>query len=958
MSAFGKFLGAGIALARGGTTPLPAGHRKQESLDESNPQQQQQPLSPSQGTSSFPEPKRSQSVKEPTPAELDSSGSFSHNRTFSAGDPPSPTTKEALFKSFLAKKKEQQEGSGRAGHQQASSSSSAKWDLDGSGSREPRSRSPSLPSGSRHTPPLLNHQNASSSRAGPSKSVGQRYKPPLQSLSKVISASDGLKPSPATSQPTSGSSTTWRNADAKLNIKDELLMSLLASQAMVDSRDSEILTAEDVDELKRELSLVNSRVTTAARKVSVETRIRDAALALHNLDNHHSPTNHDAIQQLQAANQKLEMAQQELFRVSDRANQLTQRLLEHRAGVLSFNMRSLEKRAAVLTSGNGAGRLSGSTDDTESEGSSTELGGEMSPASTAATSLSIAPPRKFDGAHLFAGHADAVVPGSLANSRAMGMASVRAMEHRLKQAQEAMEEGKKHITELEREVDMLGGEKAEMEMKMGRELTAARETIGKLEHEMENFAALTMQVAHFEDQRREWERDKRDMEGRLRAAEQALPIQQAKSVETEEALIQLRAEVLSKDSENKRLLEERKAWEKEKESLRQSLIEYQAGATEELIVAREALRSMCRHNKVVDMPQNDAKLIDFVQALEGHISTFDQAKDEMVGSREGLLNQLEDARKEREDARKEARALETRLKESDFDRSSLPSMSRRPSGHAPAQSIDSDQVLAILKPVWSILPSVEIRASRLGINARATTPRSPKMRSDQSSSSISSLTGQASPPSLSELDVRSLKALYDPKGPYMSPTVAGEFSLEEFAMRVQALITDDRALVERLLRFAQAHDLLKTNAERAQRLAQESSMGLQTYQKQVSTLEERCQTLTAKQTALLDEIDELQVALLNEEAEKRELAIKAETALKTASAMATPPPPISSVADTDKIERLQLQIYTLEVDLKKVNDELERTRMAESTQRVMLMDELNGLQEENGALRNQLRNKK
>lgn len=84
----------------------------------------------------------------------------------------------------------------------------------------------------------------------------------------------------------------------------------------------------------------------------------------------------------------------------------------------------------------------------------------------------------------------------------------------------------------------------------------------------------------------------------------------------------------------------------------------------------------------------------------------------------------------------------------------------------------------------------------------------------------------------------------------MSPNVTGEFTVEEFAGRVQALISDDRALVERLLRFAQAHDLLKTNAERAQKLAQESSQGLETYQKQVKTLEERCQSLTAKQTSL------------------------------------------------------------------------------------------------------------
>ena len=87
------------------------------------------------------------------------------------------------------------------------------------------------------------------------------------------------------------------------------------------------------------------------------------------------------------------------------------------------------------------------------------------------------------------------------------------------------------------------------------------------------------------------------------------------------------------------------------------------------------------------------------------------------------------------------------------------------------------------------------------------------------------------------MDVRSLKTLYDPKGFALSMNSA-PFTVEAFVERVQALVADDRALVERLIRFAQAHDLLKKNAERAQKLAQDSNVALETYQKQVRTLEE------------------------------------------------------------------------------------------------------------------------
>ena len=67
---------------------------------------------------------------------------------------------------------------------------------------------------------------------------------------------------------------------------------------------------------------------------------------------------------------------------------------------------------------------------------------------------------------------------------------------------------------------------------------------------------------------------------------------------------------------------------------------------------------------------------------------------------------------------------------------------------------------------------------------------------------------------------------------------------------VQALIADDRSLIERLVRFAQAHELLKKNAERAQKLVQESSVALETYQKQVKELEDRNMYLASGQAEL------------------------------------------------------------------------------------------------------------
>ncbi|KAI0278609.1 hypothetical protein BGY98DRAFT_1176465 [Russula aff. rugulosa BPL654] len=103
------------------------------------------------------------------------------------------------------------------------------------------------------------------------------------------------------------------------------------------------------------------------------------------------------------------------------------------------------------------------------------------------------------------------------------------------------------------------------------------------------------------------------------------------------------------------------------------------------------------------------------------------------------------------------------------------------------------------------------------------------------------------------------------------------------AQRVQALISDDRVLMERLIRFAQAHDSLQSGAQRVQKLAQESNAALETYQTQVRRLEEHpacsdgmkeqlaaeklaTEERAAKQAETLGELTEanLQLALLEE----------------------------------------------------------------------------------------------
>ena len=157
---------------------------------------------------------------------------------------------------------------------------------------------------------------------------------------------------------------------------------------------------------------------------------------------------------------------------------------------------------------------------------------------------------------------------------------------------------------------------------------------------------------------------------------------------------------------------------------------------------------------------------------------------------------------------------------------------------------DIHHIISILPSLWTILPSPKARATKFGnSNQRSyrTGPGAELLVFEGMGEAVSSL---------SELDVRSLKSFHD--ATRQNPTSVhynGTFTIEAFAEQVQALINDDRALIERLLRFAQAHEMLRKNADRAQKLAREGTLALETYQKQVRMLEERNMGTIARQAA-------------------------------------------------------------------------------------------------------------
>ena len=129
--------------------------------------------------------------------------------------------------------------------------------------------------------------------------------------------------------------------------------------AIGDSSQYGLLSFDEVDELKKEISTLSTRIDATKRKLAIENKLRDAATSLNRL---YTPNSRESIteggskrqrrsvmsrgsasdllnktdNELAASNKKCEDLAQELLRLERRSQELQKRLLEHTAGVLKM----------------------------------------------------------------------------------------------------------------------------------------------------------------------------------------------------------------------------------------------------------------------------------------------------------------------------------------------------------------------------------------------------------------------------------------------------------------------------------------------------------------------------------------------------------------------------------------------------------------------------------------------
>ncbi|KAG0089820.1 hypothetical protein BGZ93_009655 [Podila epicladia] len=122
----------------------------------------------------------------------------------------------------------------------------------------------------------------------------------------------------------------------------DIATQIMVSQAAVDSKGFEILVPEAVDGIKRHHAGLSSRIAALTARLSLESKIREAAQSLLKLHANNKKLAKQASEHLEAANRKVDQVATELWKLTQVAADLQRTLLQHTSGVLALGVVRLE----------------------------------------------------------------------------------------------------------------------------------------------------------------------------------------------------------------------------------------------------------------------------------------------------------------------------------------------------------------------------------------------------------------------------------------------------------------------------------------------------------------------------------------------------------------------------------------------------------------------------------------
>lgn len=145
-----------------------------------------------------------------------------------------------------------------------------------------------------------------------------------------------------------------------VDLKDPIQVHLLTETALADSKEFEILSQEEVDDLKKQCISLTQRIEQTRANLAIQSKYRDAAISMsklysptrteskrRSLLNRHSGNTENAREaelERQLSQRKCEDLATELFNLEKRIMDPQRRLLQHTAGILQLTHRETKKK--------------------------------------------------------------------------------------------------------------------------------------------------------------------------------------------------------------------------------------------------------------------------------------------------------------------------------------------------------------------------------------------------------------------------------------------------------------------------------------------------------------------------------------------------------------------------------------------------------------------------------------
>jgi DNA repair exonuclease SbcCD ATPase subunit len=198
------------------------------------------------------------------------------------------------------------------------------------------------------------------------------------------------------------------------------------------------------------------------KKLTLETKIRDAAVSLSRVNTQYKNVSKQTNEQVDSANSKVESVQKDVWQLSEQVNEIHRRLMEHRASVLSYSLKRLEKshhsvQSPVVNSMSFPSAVSSPTD-----------------------SNALPVHTKFE--HFFAGHSDAVIPEP--RKKPPSHEDLAALDDKFNAATRELAEANRQQADLVRDLSLLRLEKEQLQATLEMELQIAEEHARSLGSEL------------------------------------------------------------------------------------------------------------------------------------------------------------------------------------------------------------------------------------------------------------------------------------------------------------------------------------------------------------------------------------------------------------------------------------------------------------------------------------------